>query len=72
MREQLLRNTPHNRAERSCLSPAHSRPGHQTKMSTMNDVHQFRVRTPSFLISADVPVQVRTSRGCRTDSQLSR
>ena len=30
-------------------------------MSTMNDVHQFRVRTPSFLISADVPVQVRQS-----------
>ena len=29
-------------------------------MSTMNDVHQFRVRTPSFLISADnLPVQVR-------------
>ena len=27
----------------------------------MNDVHQFRVRTPSFLISADnnMPVQVR-------------
>ena len=32
-----------------------------TTMSTMNDVHQFRVRTPSFLISADnnLPVQVR-------------
>ena len=32
-----------------------------TTMSTMNDVHQFRVRTPSFLISADnnMPVQVR-------------
>merc|ERR1712038_880087 len=27
-------------------------------MSTMNDVHQFRSRTPSFLISAEPPTQV--------------
>ena len=30
-------------------------------MSTMNDVHQFRSRTPSFLISAEPPTQVHTS-----------
>ena len=31
-------------------------------MSTMNDVHQFRSRTPSFLISAEPPTQVHTSK----------
>ena len=30
---------------------------HQSVMS-MSDLHQFRVRTPSFLITAETPVQV--------------
>ena len=28
-------------------------------MTNVNDLHQFRIRTPSFLITADYPAQVK-------------
>ena len=53
----LLSDNHHNNL---CLSVEREVAVVNTTMSTMNDVHQFRVRTPSFLISADnLPVQVR-------------